>query len=106
MNYSGNVPKHTRREFAWECLITFFTTPNKKTQYTGEDPICLKGCGGRDATYRHIFWECPGLQNLWSEVHDAMEEMFHKKIPNNFEILILDKSAFITMKTHSPTKGT
>lgn len=91
---------HTWREFAWECLITFSTTPKMKTHCTGEDPICWKGCGGRDATHRHIFWECPGLQNFWSEVHKAMEEMFHKKVPNHFEIFILDKSAFITGNTN------
>lgn len=37
---------HTWREFAWKCLIRFFTTPKMKIHCTGEDPICWRGCGG------------------------------------------------------------
>lgn len=91
---------HTWREFAWKCLIRFFTTPKKKFYYTGEDPKCWRGCGDQDANHWHVFWKCPGLQNFWSGVHKTMEEIFHIKIPNQFETFILGKSDFITGNTN------
>lgn len=69
--------------------MSFFVPPQIKCQFTGEDPVCWRGCWGRDANHLLMFPQDPGLKHLWSKVHDRTEGIFNVKIPSHFKILFL-----------------
>lgn len=64
----------------------------QKVHFTKDTATCWRRCGAQGAGHWHIFWECSKIQSFWVDVHKAIVDIFHIKIPLQFSTLFLENS--------------
>ena len=80
---------HTWREFGWKCLIRFYRTPKQKIHFAKGNSKCWRLCGHEEANHWHIFWDCPTIEQFWTEIYRTLENVLKVRIPFQFSVLIL-----------------
>uniref|UniRef100_A0A803K2X3 Reverse transcriptase domain-containing protein n=1 Tax=Xenopus tropicalis TaxID=8364 RepID=A0A803K2X3_XENTR len=53
-------------------------------------PLCWRNCGAQ-GTLIHIFWECPLLQQLWTEIANMINHLLGFSVPKGISTFLLGK---------------
>ena len=77
------------RETPTKLFTRWYLTPSKiHTFYPSVSPDCFRGCQ-TEGTLLHIFWSCPCLAQVWTEVTHRIEKSSRHKISLTPQICLL-----------------
>lgn len=73
------------KEYAWKTIIRYFITPCQKAHFDGASPECWRKCGNQRANHFHILWHCPVIRQYWTDIHNALQDIFKCILPFTFK---------------------
>ena len=77
------------KEFNWKNLIRYFITPYQKHKCSDTVPACWRQCGQQCSDHYHVFWDCPNIRTFWTEIHQALQDIFGEDTALDFKMMYL-----------------
>lgn len=89
----GDIPKNNHsvalREAHYKTLLDWYLYPTKlKRIFPDTSDLCWRGCG-LQGDFRHILWDCPGIQPFWEEILSHIKGMLGYPVPTTIEGALL-----------------
>lgn len=77
-------------EFGWKNLIRCFITPCQISHYDNNPPVCWRNCGYQNPNYYHIFWNCSIIRDYWRKIHNVLEDILKREIPQEIKTIYFE----------------